>query len=195
MVFRERVYSVLLVSAAEKFNSSLSSLLPETDFWPVRIVKNAGAARRELLERSYDLVLINTPLPDDFGTKLAIDAAEENSNETLLFVKNDLYNEIYDKVIDFGVLVLPKPLSGQMVSQSLRLMCASRERLRRMEKKAASIEEKMEEIRLVNRAKWLLIDKRGMTEEEAHRYIVKQAMDRCITRRELAEKLIQTEQI
>ncbi len=195
MVFRERVYSVLLVSAAEKFNSSLSSLLPETDFWPVRIVKNAGAARRELLERSYDLVLINTPLPDDFGTKLAIDAAEENSNETLLFVKNDLYNEIYDKVIDFGVLVLPKPLSGQMVSQSLRLMCASRERLRRMEKKAASIEEKMEEIRLVNRAKWLLIDKRGMTEEEAHRYIVKQAMDRCITRRELAEKLIQAEQI
>ncbi len=194
-MFRERVYSVLLVSAAEKFNSSLSSLLPETDFWPVRIVKNAGAARRELLERSYDLVLINTPLPDDFGTKLAIDAAEENSNETLLFVKNDLYNEIYDKVIDFGVLVLPKPLSGQMVSQSLRLMCASRERLRRMEKKAASIEEKMEEIRLVNRAKWLLIDKRGMTEEEAHRYIVKQAMDRCITRRELAEKLIQTEQI
>ena len=59
-----------------------------------------------------------------------------------------------------------------------------------MEQKTASIEEKMEEIRLVNRAKWLLIEQLRMTESEAHRYIEKQAMDRCVTKRSIAENII-----
>ena len=55
-----------------------------------------------------------------------------------------------------------------------------------------ALEEKIEEIRLVNRAKWLLIERLGMTEAEAHRYIEKQSMDQRIPRRELAENIIKT---
>ena len=50
----------------------------------------------------------------------------------------------------------------------------------------------MEEIRLVNRAKWLLISELKMSENDAHKYIEKQAMDRCITRRAMAESIIRT---
>ena len=50
----------------------------------------------------------------------------------------------------------------------------------------------MEEIRMVNRAKWLLIEQLKMTEQQAHRYIEKQAMDRCITRRAVAEQILAT---
>ena len=42
----------------------------------------------------------------------------------------------------------------------------------------------------MNRAKWQLIDQRGMTEQDAHRYIEKQAMDRCVTRRAVAEDIL-----
>ena len=48
----------------------------------------------------------------------------------------------------------------------------------------------MAEILLINRAKWQLIADTGMTEEQAHRYIEKQAMDRCITRRRVAQELL-----
>ena len=61
MDLKEQVYSVLVVSASEKFNQSLAGLLPQSRFSPVRTVSGVGAARRELLERPYDLVLINTP--------------------------------------------------------------------------------------------------------------------------------------
>ena len=61
-----------------------------------------------------------------------------------------------------------------------------------MEKKNASVDEKIEEIRIVNRAKCLLIEQLKMTESEAHRYIEKQAMDRCVTRRVIAENIILT---
>ena len=55
-----------------------------------------------------------------------------------------------------------------------------------------TLEEKIEEIRLVNRAKWLLIECLGMTEPEAHRYIEKQSMDQRISKREAAEAVIKT---
>ena len=48
----------------------------------------------------------------------------------------------------------------------------------------------MEEIRVVNRAKWILIHELKMEEPQAHRYIEKQAMDCCTSKRSVAEKII-----
>ena len=192
MEFTERRYSVLLVSSSPKFNESMLALLPESRFYPVTAVSDVSSARRRLLESKYDIVIINAPLPDDFGTRLALYICENSGAGVLLLVKAEHYPDINGRVSPFGVLVLPKPASSQTVSQSLQLLCGTRERLRRMEEKATSVEEKMEEIRLVNRAKWLLIEQLKMTEAEAHRHIEKQAMDRCTTRREIALGIIKT---
>jgi response regulator NasT len=84
------------------------------------------------------------------------------------------------------------PSSSALVSQSLRMLCAQRERLRRMELKQQSVQNTIEEIRLVNRAKWLLIECLNMTEADAQRYIEKQSMDQRITKRRAAENVIKT---
>lgn len=188
----EHIYSVLVVSASVKFNESLRHLLPENRYSPVIATADVSGARRKLLEERYDLVIINTPLPDDFGTRLALDICASSATGVLLLVGAEHYPDVNARVSPYGVLVLSKPTSAQMVSQSLLLLCGTRERLRRMEQKTASIEEKMEEIRLVNRAKWLLIEQLKMTEQDAHRYIEKQAMDRCVTKRAIAEQILST---
>lgn len=192
MELREHCYSVLIVSASEKFRRSLSELLPEDKYSPRAEVGDVGSAKRMLLETSFDIVLINAPLPDEFGTVFALDLCEDSGAGVMLLVKSEHYSDISMRVSGSGVLVLSKPTSAQMILQSLTLLASTRERLRRMEQKAASVEEKMEEIRIVNRAKWILIDQLKMTENEAHRYIEKQAMDRCVTRRKIAENIIST---
>ena len=192
MEFTERRYSVLLVSSSPKFNESMLALLPESRFYPVAAVSDVSSARRRLLESKYDIVIINAPLPDDFGTRLALNICDNRGTAVLLFVKAEHYPDIHGRVSPFGVLVLPKPASSQTVSQSLQLLCGTRERLRRMEQKTASIEEKMEEIRIINRAKLLLMEQLKMTEKEAHRFIEKQAMDRCVTRITIAQSILST---
>ena len=79
MELKEQVYSLLLVSSAEKFTNSLIDLLPESLYSPVKTVTDMGSAKRELLERSFDLVIINSPLPDDFGTRLAVSICQSSS--------------------------------------------------------------------------------------------------------------------
>ena len=44
----------------------------------------------------------------------------------------------------------------------------------------------------MNRAKWSLIECLKMTEEQAHRYIEKQAMDERLSKRAVAEAIIKT---
>ena len=188
----ERCYSVLTVSSSLKFNESIRGLLPESRYFPVMVMRDAASARRELLEQSYDLVIINAPLTDEFGTRLALDVCDRSGAGVLLMVKAEHYPDIEAKVTPHGVLTLSKPTSSQMFAQSVRMLCITRERLRGMEKKTATIEEKMEEIRLVNRAKWLLIEELKMTEQEAHRYIEKQAMDLCVTKLVVAEQILST---
>ena len=187
----EQTYSVLTVSAADKFSASLHTLLPEGQYDPVRTVRDASA-RRLLLEQSFDIVIVNAPLPDEFGTQLALELSETSGAGVLLLVKAEQYPELSARLTPNGILTLQKPTTPQLLTQTLQLLCGTRERLRRMEQKTASFEEKMAEIRLVNRAKCLLIERKAMTEQEAHRWIEKQAMDRCVSRKVIAEQILLT---
>ena len=65
MDLMERTYSALVVSAAEKLNTALSELLAQSCCRPVRTVSYVSAAKRACSERSFDFIIINSPLPDD----------------------------------------------------------------------------------------------------------------------------------
>lgn len=192
MSLKERVYSVVVVSAAENFNTAVSEMLPESRYYPVKFVSSISSARRAVAEREYDFVIINSPLPDDMGIRFSIDAASSKGTVVLFVVRAEMHGEIYDKIAEHGVFTLAKPTNKMTLAMALNWMSSARERLRKSESKTLSIEEKMEEIRIVNRAKWLLISELKMEEPEAHRYIEKQAMDRCVSKREIAENIIKT---
>lgn len=192
MSLKERIYSILIVSAAESFNDALSALLPNSKYSPTHFVSNISAAKRALAERAFDFVIINSPLPDDVGMRFAIDTSNSKETVVLLIVRAELQAEIYDKVAEHGVFVLSKPTSKPIITTAFSWLSSAREQLRKNEKKTLSIEEKMEEIRIVNRAKWLLISELKFDEPGAHRYIEKQAMDRCVSKTVVAEEIIKT---
>ena len=191
MSLKERVYSVLIVSASESFNNALSALLPGSKYSPTLFVSNINAAKRALAERAFDFVIINSPLPDNTGTRFAIDTGNSKETVVLLMVQAELQAEIHDKVAEHGVFVLPMPTSKPTMTIALSWLSSARERLRKTEKNTLSIEEKMEEIRIVNRAKMLLMQNQKMTEQEAHRFIEKEAMDRCMKRIAVAQNIIE----
>ena len=46
MSLKERCYSVLVVSAAEKLNIALSDILPESRYQPIKIVSSVNEGKR-----------------------------------------------------------------------------------------------------------------------------------------------------
>ena len=184
----ERQYRLLLVSSAEKFIRETEALL-QSDQYQTEKSGSASDARCKLLENAYDMVIVNAPLSDESGSRLCIDASQNNGTIAALFSANDSFAEVYAKTSVHGVFVIQKPTSKLLMSQAISLMICARERLRTAEKKANKAQNRLDAIRIVNKAKWFLIENEGMSEEEAHKYVEKKAMDAGIAK-ELAAQLI-----
>ena len=190
MSMEEHSYSTLIVSSAESFNNAMALMLPKASFQPTVNVSTIAAGKRAVAERSFDIVIINSPVKDDLGMRFAIDCSTSCHALVLLLVPNDIHGDVYAKVAPHGVFTLQKPMNKLSMENALRWLLTAKRKLSGAEKKTTKMEGKMEEIRLVNKAKWLLISKEGMLEPEAHRYLEKEAMDRCITKKAIAEEII-----
>lgn len=192
MVFLERSYRTLVVSPSAKFRDFITPYLIALQSETVVYAESINVAKRHILENQFDFVIINSAPPEDPGIKFAIDISANKNTVCLLMIKAELHDEIQSKVSSHGVFTLAKPTPNVAMQLALGFLFSARERLRSLEKKAMSIEDKMEEIRIVNRAKWLLIDRQEMSEEAAHHYIEKTAMDMCVSKLEIARDIIKT---
>lgn len=181
-------HSVLIVSASEQFVVLAKKSL--VGFITIDVKKSVAPARRCLLEKSYDLVVINMPLPDETGETFALDCADRGNASVMLVVPQDVCEDVLERVTDRGIFVLPKPAPRGRLDKAIRFLVATQNRMHKLEKKTLSVEEKMEEIRLVSKAKLILVEKKHMTEDEAHRYIGKEAMDHGVSRKKIAESIL-----
>ncbi len=154
--------------------------------------ENALEGRARFSSGSYDLILINTPLADEFGDRLAMEAAAETDAGVLLLVKSELEEKTEKRVASRGVLVLAKPLNKLWFIKALRLLEATNLRLAGTRHEKDKLRQQLDEIRIVNRAKGILMEYLSMTEAQAHKYLEKQAMDLRITKAEVARRLLST---
>ena len=182
--------SVLIAAGSANSRSALSELSKLCGLTRQSLAGNGSDARRLFSENTYDLVLINTPLPDEFGSELAVMVCE-NFSSAILLVKAEMANEVSEKVESSGVFVMEKPLNRQLFFRSIRMAGVQQVRMNGLQKENRKLKNKIEEIRTVDRAKCLLIQFESMTESDAHRYIEKAAMDQRVPRLQVAQEILQ----
>ena len=143
-----------------------------------------------VLERGdAELLFAIEPLPGGQSSPLlAMLIAEEQACLTLLTATDDPREALTQR----GIFVLPQSANDAMIRQTAALMEAARVKLRALESHAAKLQARVEDMRIIDRAKLLLVQQLKMTEAEAHHYIEKQAMDTCRKRRAIAEGIIRT---
>lgn len=191
MASGKNIYKVLVAGANDKTFALLQTLLPGSSYDPPLRAGSAGEAKRMALDYAVDIAILNAPMRDEFGTQLALDLARDNVG-VLLLVPGESFDGVRDQVEDEGVMTLSKPLTRQTLEMGLHMITALRGKLLQMDRRNRALQEKMTDIRTINRAKWLLIEQLRMTESEAHYYIERQAMDTRLSRREVAENIIRS---
>lgn len=182
---------ILIVSGNEKATAAIVSLLK--DVFPqcsLSMVNSGLEARRIVSQNDYDAVIINCPLPDEFGSELAELVTDSSSSSCVMIVKNENADVIGERMEEIGVMVVPKPLSRSNFYHSMRFVSASRKRLLGLQTENLKLHKKLEEIRIINRAKFALMQYLKFSEQQAHRYLEKQAMDMRCTKAEIAVKII-----
>ncbi len=183
---------VLIVSGSEKGMETIAQFLHSYGYTQISSTASGSEARRLMSSSEYALVIINTPLADEFGHELSIAMAENTSSGIILICKADISDDVSDKVSDYGVCVVSKPLNRALLHQSIRIVAATRSRMLGLKRENSQLMVKIDEMRLINRAKCTLMQYLKFTEPQAHRYIEKQAMDTRSTRKEVALRILST---
>ena len=181
-------HSVLVVSKDSRLSSTVSVMLMpplfETD-----VMSDFNEARRRVSERVYNIILVDYAEGD--GVDFAVDASESLST-ILLLTPPQLFEEVSYRVEVYGIITMPNPFDQFYFYNMIKAAIAVQYKVQVLSSKATQLKVKMEEIRLVNRAKMLLMQNMNMTEQEAHRYLEKEAMDRGMKRTAIATEIVKT---
>jgi response regulator NasT len=82
-----------------------------------------------LIERSFDVVIVNTPLKDELGVLFSIDVSYRLKLGVLVLAKENIYADVYEKTNEFGILTISKPTSKETFLQALRLITSTLEKI------------------------------------------------------------------
>ena len=167
MTAEKAAYRILVASASDKMASVLREVLTGPQYRDISCVFTMGDAKRMLVSQTYDILIINTPLKDDFGIQAAIDIAEQHETGILLLVKAEMYEQVSSQVEDYGIVTLARPTTRQDLYTSVKMLSAVQ-----MNPRARGFRE------------------RGAYCVRAHRYIEKSAMDRCVRKIRIAEEIL-----
>jgi response regulator NasT len=186
------VESALIISNSDKGAAFISEMLCAVAINQIVVIKSCSEARRLLLERVFDLVVVNAPLQDETGESLSRDIASKGASQVILLVKSEYFDAVSSICEEDGVLTVAKPVNKTVLWSALKLAGAAQNRIKRIQTENSRLKQKIEDIRVTDRAKCLLISYLNMSEQEAHRYIEKQAMDMRTTKRAVAEGILIT---
>lgn len=125
-------------------------------------------------------------------TNLASYACQNTLSGVLMLVKADLADTVSERVEQDGVVVVTKPISRAVFYQSLHLVNSVRHRIYALQKENRQLRQRLEDLRVISRAKCLLIAEKHMSEDEAHSYIEKKAMDFRQSKRDIADEIIRS---
>ena len=153
-------------------------------------VATGAEGRARLDESRYAALVLDLTLPDMDGIAAAETLTQEKIAPVLLLTAfGD--QPLVERAKEAGVVnYIVKPLRESEVAPAIEVALARYNEFRAMEEKARTLSEQLETRKIVERAKGLLMEKQGLTEQEAFRKIQKASMNNRKSMREVAEAII-----
>jgi two-component system, response regulator PdtaR len=151
-----------------------------------------GEQALELARRLHpDLVIMDIKMPKMDGITAATSIVEERIAPVVMLTAFS-QRELIEQARDAGAMAyLVKPFARHELVPAIELAVSRFAEKRALEDEVATLSERLETRKVVDRAKGLLMTRQQMTEPEAFRWIQRTAMDRRTTMKAVAEAVVE----
>jgi len=182
--------TVLIISGSDDDAAFFSAMLNAASIDQIVRVKSVDDARKIYIKQDFDLIIVNMPYNEEFGEGFSRYAVSKGLTQVLMLVENKFFDSVSAVCEEDGVMTISKPVDKNLFWSAILLAKSVQNRLKRMQKDNDQLKQKIDDMRIIDRAKCLLISTMKMSEQESHRYIEKQAMDIRSTKRIVAEGIL-----
>ena len=183
-------HRVLIAEDEALIRLDLAEMLREEGYQVIAEAADGEAAVRLARELKPSLVIMDIKMPKVDGIAAAGAIVEERIAPVVMLTAFS-QRELIEQARDAGALAyLVKPFARHELVPAIELSVSRFAELRALEGEVASLTERLESRKAIDRAKGLLMTNNSMTEPEAFRWIQRTAMDRRSTMRAVAEAII-----
>lgn len=192
MIDRYEDANLLILSTSPKFEDKIKDIFQKEGFLHHQCVQSIQEAKRLIIDYDVELMIIDAPLPSEDAMSFALKLARNKlfHYSIIMLVNAEMYEKNLYQAERLGIVTFKKPMDPRLLLQTTRLLLSMRLKIKKLESKADKLKQKLEDDRLINRAKIVLVAKLNMSEAAAHHYIEKKAMDRCEKKTKVASEII-----
>lgn len=184
--------SILILSDANSTLEIISELTKVQTFSRIVTTKDCSEAKTDVAQHLFDLIIIDIPFFNESINEFIFYILEKTDSGLIILIDEESSFAEVESFESSGAFIITKPVNVSFLSQAIKFIGANKKRLSNLENENQKLQQKIEEIRLVDRAKCVLIQYLNMTEPQAHRYITKQSMDLRQSRLVTAENILKT---
>lgn len=181
---------VLLADPDRDFRKMLKDMLQQHDYLVVAETEDGKSTLQSAFQTQPDLVIMEGKLPGSKGLEVAR-IIEEQHLAPVVLVTSSSHRELIEEAKFSAVIgYIIKPVDEANLILTLEMALATFKRLVKLETENRKLKKKLEEKNLIDQAKRLLIEKKGLSEQAAYRYMQKVSMDRCSSLSKVAQLVI-----
>lgn len=181
---------VVIAHSDVNFRRKLKDALRLAGYTLIREAGEGKSALQIVFQTEPDLVILEEQIPGGEGIDLAEIIGEHQVAPVVLAVQINQPGlvELARKNGVYGLLT--HPLQETNIIPVLEAALANFERVIGLQKEVKELRRQLEMRKLVEQAKGLLMEKRGLSEKEAYKYLQKMSMDRCLPMAKVARQVI-----
>ncbi len=183
---------VLIVATSGDMRDKLIKMTEKAYPFKDIVLADSSNAREIAKSDEFGLVMLILPLENEFGLALADEISKTTKAVMMLFVPTKNYDEVCHRIKDKRFFIHPKNIVESAVISAISTATAYSEMMYTLRKNNEELEQTLNDTKLVNRAKCVLIEYLRITEKEAHRQIQKRAMDQRVPITQIANDILKT---
>ncbi len=186
--------TVTVAMQNEQVAEKMKSVLQRSGYFVNDVCTSGNDAIRKVRAALPDILLINFELSDITGLEVATIVGDENLCSVILFITSTQRDFCVSIVEDYDITLFLKPVNVMALLSTMDTVLQNRRRMVRLEKELNRLKQGLEERKVVERAKGILMKRKSISEGEAYRRIQKMSMDSRVSMRDIALKIIELSQ-
>ena len=184
---------ILIADDEPLIRMDVREILTEAGFEVVGEAEDGIDAVELARKLSPDIVLMDVKMPIMDGITAAKMIHGNDPNVAVILVTAYDDAQIVEKAVQYGVIgYIVKPISDRALIPAVRVAAAKSREIKQLRKDLDDEKRKLEDRKVIERAKGILIERQGMDEQEAYTYMRSVAMNKRVSIRVVAEGIIES---
>lgn len=181
---------IVIGESDTRTRNKLKDILTRQGHLIVGEAKDGNQALLQIRSTEPDLVILESKLPGTDGLEIAKIIEESRIAPVVLLVEPSQQDVLYNLKDSWVFAFLIKPIQELNILPAIKMARSNFEKIVSLEKEITELKESLDQRKIVERAKGLLMSKKGLSEDQAYKYIQQQSMKKRVSKNEIAEAII-----